>query len=336
MTPGLDPTAHPWMRAPHVRAAMNALEAARPGASRFVGGCVRNALLGAPVEDVDIATQLKPDDVIAALGQSGVKAVPTGVEHGTVTAVKDGQAVEITTLRRDVSTDGRRAVVAFTQDWAEDSARRDFRINALYADITGAVHDPQGGLADIAERRFIFIGDADQRIQEDYLRILRFFRFFAWYGAGRPDREGMLACVRNKDGLSRLSAERIWKELKKLLAAPDPGAALRWMTTTNMLETVSGMSHGVDTAARLPALERDQGWAIDPMLRFLAIAPPNEDRARAIAARLKLSKAERRRLIDWARLAQGKARGEGLIEPDSMDARLYRDGVQPHADRLRR
>ena len=336
MTVRLDPSDHPWMTADSLRPVLEALEAARPGGSRFVGGCVRNAILGDPVDDVDIATQLEPDAVTKALESAGLKAVPTGLEHGTITAVSGGAAFEITTLRKDVSTDGRRAVVAFTEDWDEDSRRRDFRINAIYADFDGQVYDPQNGLKDAENREIVFIGDADDRIREDYLRILRFFRFFAWYGSGRPDRDGLLACSRHKAQMETLSAERVWAELKKLLTAPDPGFALRWMWTVSILETLTGSKFGVDTASRLPALEQAQGWDIDPLLRFMALLPPRVERAETIAAKLKLSNAEKGRIMDWARLSHGLQRGEGLgdeISEADLSAALYRDGAQPFLDR---
>lgn len=336
MTVRLDPSDHPWMTADSLRPVLQALEAARPGGSRFVGGCVRNAILGDPVDDVDIATQLEPDAVTKALESAGLKAVPTGLEHGTITAVSGGAAFEITTLRKDVSTDGRRAVVAFTEDWDEDSRRRDFRINAIYADFDGQVYDPQNGLKDAENREIVFIGDADDRIREDYLRILRFFRFFAWYGSGRPDRDGLLACSRHKAQMETLSAERVWAELKKLLTAPDPGFALRWMWTVSILETLTGSKFGVDTASRLPALEQAQGWDIDPLLRFMALLPPRVERAETIAAKLKLSNAEKGRIMDWARLSHGLQRGEGLgdeISEADLYAALYRDGAQPFLDR---
>lgn len=336
MTVRLDPADHPWMTADSLRPVLQALEAARPGGSRFVGGCVRNAILGDRVDDVDIATQLEPDAVTKALESAGLKAVPTGLEHGTITAVSGGAAFEITTLRKDVSTDGRRAVVAFTEDWDEDSRRRDFRINAIYADFDGQVYDPQNGLKDAENREIVFIGDADDRIREDYLRILRFFRFFAWYGSGRPDRDGLLACSRHKAQMETLSAERVWAELKKLLTAPDPGFALRWMWTVSILETLTGSKFGVDTASRLPALEQAQGWDIDPLLRFMALLPPRVERAETIAAKLKLSNAEKGRIMDWARLSHGLQRGEGLgdeISEADLNAALYRDGAQPFLDR---
>jgi len=330
----LDPACHAWMTSPHARAVADALEAARPGGSRFVGGCVRNAIRGEPVADIDIATQLVPDAVTDALEAAGVKAVPTAIEHGTVTAVADGQPVEITTLRRDVSTDGRRAVVAFTEDWDEDSARRDFRLNAIYAAFDGTLHDPQDGIEDAVAGRIAFIGDPDDRIREDYLRILRFFRFFAWYGHGAPDREGMLACARNKDGLQTLSAERVWAELKRLLGAPDPSFALRWMWTASILETVTGSKYGVDAIAGLVSLERAHGWEPDPLLRFMALLPPRAARARDLAQGLRLSKNETARLMAWAALEEAGAPIDALQGP-ALDAALYRDGAEPHLDRAR-
>src|SRR5438270_4782423 len=179
----------PWMTAPETAAVMDALEAAGgPSCARFVGGCVRNALMGRDVSDIDIATRLTPDQTTAALQAAGLKAVPTGVEHGTVTAVSGGKPFEITTLRRDVATDGRHALVAFTDDWGEDAARRDFTLNALYAQRDGTLFDPTGhGAADARAGRIVFVGEAEERVREDYLRILRFFRFFAWYGTAPAD-----------------------------------------------------------------------------------------------------------------------------------------------------
>ena len=188
----------PWMKAAETRAVMAALEVAGGAdCARFVGGCVRNAVIGRPVADIDIATTLTPDRVTAALKAAGLKAVPTGVEFGTVTAVSGGKPFEITTLRRDVETDGRHAVVAYTDDWAQDAARRDFRLNALYADAEGRLFDPTGeGEADARAGRIVFVGDPETRIREDGLRILRFFRFLAWYGQGEPDADALAACER--------------------------------------------------------------------------------------------------------------------------------------------
>src|SRR5690606_24771193 len=204
-------TDQPWLDAAATRRVMAALEAAGgPGCARFVGGCVRNALIGQPVDDVDIATTLRPEQTEQAIRAAGLKAVPTGVAHGTVTAIAERRPFEITTLRRDVSTDGRNATVAFTDDWAEDAARRDFRLNALYADADGRVFDPTGhGVEDARAGRIVFVGEPETRIREDFLRVLRFFRFHAWYGKGEPDAAGLAACRALASGMSRLSAERV-------------------------------------------------------------------------------------------------------------------------------
>lgn len=200
------------------------------GETRFVGGCVRDALLGLPVSDIDLATRLRPEAAMERLKAAGIRAVPTGLAHGTVTAIVAGAPIEVTTLRRDVSTDGRRATVAFTDDWREDAARRDFTINALSADpASGEVFDYFGGEADLAARRVRFIGDPLTRIAEDHLRILRFFRFHARFGAGEPDADSLAACVARANDLMALSRERIADELSKLLALPDPAATAALM-----------------------------------------------------------------------------------------------------------
>ncbi|RVC41275.1 CCA tRNA nucleotidyltransferase, partial [Mesorhizobium sp. M4B.F.Ca.ET.088.02.2.1] len=220
---------------------------------------------------------------------AGFKTVPTGIEHGTVTAIAGGKTYEVTTLRADIETDGRRAKVSFGRDWKLDAERRDFTINALYAEADGNVVDLVGGIADIAARRLRFIGDAEARIREDYLRILRFFRFFAWYGDGRPDAEGLKACARLKDGLGQLSAERIWSELKKLLSAPDPSRALLWMRQAGVLTSVLPESEkwGIDAIHGLIRTEKDLGWAADPLLRLEAMVPPDAARMKTLAERLK-------------------------------------------------
>src|SRR5690554_5760848 len=189
-----------WLNEPGTKAVMEALQAGG-GVSRFVGGCVRNALMGIPVTDIDIATTETPEKAQALLEAKGIKVVPTGLKHGTITAVTATRHFEITTLRVDVATDGRRADVAFTQDWAADAGRRDFTMNALYCDADGTVHDPLGARADVEARLVRFIGDAHQRIEEDYLRILRFFRFHAYYGKGEPDSAGLRACAEKREGL---------------------------------------------------------------------------------------------------------------------------------------
>ncbi len=300
--------------------------------ARIAGGAVRNALIGAPVADVDIAATTLPAETIRRAEAAGLKAVPTGVEHGTVTVVAGGRPFEVTTLRADIETDGRHAKVSSGRDWKADAERRDFTINALYADADGRVVDLVGGLADIEARRLRFIGDAEQRIREDYLRILRFFRFFAWYGAGRPDAEGLKACARLKDGLDRLSAERVWAELKKLLAAPDPARALLWMRQSGALTRVLPESEkwGIDAIHALVRSEQDLGWQPDPLLRLEAIVPPDAVRMEALAVRLRLSTREATRLKQWS-LADPVA---SRTTEAQLARKLYRGDVRAITDRL--
>lgn len=284
-----------WREASSTRAVMFALEMARTGASRFVGGCVRNTIMGRPVDDIDIATQLEPEAVIAALEAAGIRALPTGIEHGTITAISEHRPYEITTLRRDVETDGRRAVVAFSQDWAEDAARRDFRLNALYAKADGTLHDPTGGgVADALAGRVIFIGDADQRLREDYLRILRFFRFNAWYGAG-IDADGLAACARQKAGLKQIAAERIWKELEKLLRAPAPGPS-RVVSAMHEAGILAEILPIAFVPQRLAMVERRTGEALP---RLMALLPRQTGMDLEVSEALRLSNAEKARLGDW-------------------------------------
>lgn len=221
----------------------------------LVGGAVRNALLDEPVGDLDLATDAPPDAVTRLAEQAGLKPVPTGIDHGTVTVVADGRGFEVTTLRHDIETDGRRAVVAFSDDLAQDAHRRDFTMNALYADRHGTVIDPVGGLDDLRARRLRFVGDPAQRIAEDYLRILRFFRFFAWYGRD-ADPAAVAACREGRDGLDRISRERIGQELRKLLTAPDPVPAVRLMQDTGVLDKVLPDA----TPGRLYALQSPAPW----------------------------------------------------------------------------
>ncbi len=273
--------------------------------ARIAGGAVRNALLGLAVSDIDIATTTLPDETERRAQAAGFRTVPTGKEHGTITVIAGGAAYEVTTLRADVETDGRRARVAFGRDWEADASRRDFTINALYATAAGEVIDLVGGLADLKTSTLRFIGDPEARIREDYLRILRFFRFFAWYGRGRPDADGLRACARLKEGLARLSAERVWTELKKLLGAPDPSRALLWMRQTGVLTAVLPESEkwGIDAVHALVAAGDDLGWTPDPLLRLEAIVPPDAARMAAMARRLKMSRAEGARLSAWAMTA---------------------------------
>lgn len=261
----------------------------------FVGGCVRNALIGMPVSDIDIATNALPEQTLECARAAGLRAIPTGADHGTITLVCDGVGHEVTTYRADVETDGRRAVVAFSEDMSEDAARRDFTMNALYARPDGTVVDPLGGLPDLEARHVRFIGDAHARIKEDHLRSLRFFRFTAWYGdpAKGIDAEGLAAVAAHLDGLSILSRERVGAELRKLLTAPDPAPAVAAMRQSGVLPA---LMHDADDRglAILVHVEQQIGLAPDAMRRFAVLSKPNDT--------LRLSKAEMRR---WDILRRG-------------------------------
>lgn len=287
-----------WRHRPGLDRLLAALEA-DAGETRFVGGAVRDTLLGLPVADLDLATRLKPELVRDRIREAGLKAVPTGLAHGTITAVLADGPVEVTTLRRDVSTDGRRATVAFSDDWREDAARRDFTINALYADpANGAVIDYFGGLDDLAAGRVRFIGDPLTRIAEDHLRILRFFRFHARFGKGAPDSQGYDACAARAKDLMALSRERIADELFKILAGDDPAAVIRLMIDREILASVLP-EIGPDNARRLDALvaaEAAAAVAPDRIRRFIALVPADPAAADDIAARLRLSNAIRKRV----------------------------------------
>jgi len=321
-----------WFKDPALQRILTLLNA-DGGEARVAGGAVRNALMGLPVADIDVATTLRPEKVVERAVTSGIRAVPTGIEHGTVTLVIDGHGFEVTTLRRDVETDGRRAKVAFGTDWQADAERRDLTINALYADAQGEVIDLVNGLPDIETRTVRFIGEAAERIAEDYLRILRFFRFFAHYGSGRPDADGLRACARAKDKLSTLSAERVWAETRKLLSAADPSRALLWMRQAGVLSEILPETEkwGIDGIHGLVATEKSLGWAPDPLLRLAAIVPPDAERLDALAKRLKMSNAEAARLATWA---------NAPVPPDEVtdvgfDRLLYRHGAEGLVLRLR-
>jgi tRNA nucleotidyltransferase/poly(A) polymerase len=321
-----------WLGEKHLQRLLAALADGGEEA-RVAGGAVRNALIGQPVADVDIATTTVPDETIRRAEAAGFKAVPTGIEHGTITIVAGGKPFEVTTLRADIETDGRRAKVSFGRDWKADAERRDFTINALYAEADGTIVDLVGGVADIEARRLRFIGDPEARIREDYLRILRFFRFFAWYGDGRPDAEGLKACARLKEGLGQLSVERVWSELKKLLSAPDPSRALLWMRQASVLTSVLPETEkwGIDAIHALTRAEKDLGWTPDPLLRLEAIVPPDAARLKTLAERLRFSVSDAGRLRQWALTAP--------VEPKTTEAelakRLYRGDHQGLVDRLR-
>lgn len=291
--------------------------------TRLIGGVVRDTLIGEPVSDIDMATRLTPDEVISRLKSAQIKAVPTGIAHGTVTAVTKHGPVEITTLRRDVSTDGRRATVAFTDDWREDAARRDFTINALSANPdTGEIFDYFGGRDDLDAGRVRFIGEPLQRIAEDHLRILRFFRFFARFGRGEPDAVAYDACAARANDLMSLSRERIASELLKLLDYANPVAAVRLMLARDILRSVLPEIVAADV---LHGLVVREAKAAEPIRRFAALIGPNPAVAKDIAARLKLSKAQTKRLIVAC----------GWTEPfATVSALAYRLGIDSARDRL--
>jgi poly(A) polymerase len=301
--------------------------------ARIAGGAVRNALMQESISDVDIATTCLPDEVTRRAHSAGMAVIPTGILHGTVTVISDGEPYEVTTLRADIRGDGRHAEVEFGRDWQADAERRDFTMNALYAKADGTIVDLVGGMADIKSRTIRFIGDAETRIREDHLRILRFFRFFAWYGSGRPDADGLRACARLKEMTLDLSAERVWAEIKKLLKAPDPSRALLWMRQASVLTAVLPESEkwGIDAVHGLISAGRDFGWKPDPLLRLTAMIPPRAERVSELSLRLKLSNSEGERLENWAKAA---------LPPHDQDSHAFarelywakREGV---ADRLR-
>ncbi|HET6972304.1 MAG TPA: CCA tRNA nucleotidyltransferase [Phenylobacterium sp.] len=323
-----------WMTRPETAAVLDALEAAGgPDCARFVGGCVRNALLGRPIDDLDIATTLTPDQVTQALEAARLRAVPTGVDHGTVTAISRHIPHEITTLRRDVTTDGRRATVAFTQDWDEDAQRRDFTLNALYARRDGTIYDPTGhGGADARAGRIVFVGEAEQRLREDYLRILRFFRFHAWFGRGTPDAAAVAACAALRAGVQGLAAERINKELLKLLAADDPRDAVRLMAETLVLAEILPSAADLARFDALVEIEADQLFENEPVLRLAALLPNDQIAATALAERLRLSNADRDRIV--AALSPTPEL-KSWMSPREIRREIYREGQAAFRDRAK-
>ena len=286
-----------WREAEGLKRVVAAL-ADQHGGPRIVGGAVRDTLLGLPVTDVDLATMLLPDVVIDRLEAAGIKAIPTGLDHGTVTAVADGKNYEITTLRRDVATDGRRATVAFATDWKEDASRRDFTINALYADAaTGEVFDYFGGLADLDDGNVRFIGNASERIAEDHLRILRYFRFLARFGEGAVDRDAIAACAAAANSLLALSRERIASELLKLLALPDPRQSVSLMIRHKIFACF--LPELADNAEAIleRLLTRERGFKTSLPARILALLPRDAEVAQNVAMRLKLSNSMRADMV---------------------------------------
>ena len=314
-----------WTQRADLAALIAALDPDGLGLCRYVGGAVRDTLAGLAVADIDLATSLLPGEVMARLKGAGIKVVPTGIAHGTVTAVIAGGPAEITTLRRDVSTDGRHATVAFSSEWRDDAARRDFTINALYADPRDlAVSDYFGGLQDLAARRLRFIGDAEQRIREDYLRILRYFRFQARFGSVPADAEAEDACARLAPGMKGLSRERIGWELLNLLGLPDPAPTIQRMAELGVLAQI--LPEANPTA--LPPLiagEQRANAAPDALRRLAALLPPDPELAQLIGSRLRLSIAQRKRL--------SVAAARAAPQPDARTL-AYQLGQEAATDRL--
>lgn len=312
MSGGADSTEQTWRIAPdwlHDDAAQALCRAlgAQGAQVFFVGGCVRNALLGAGASDLDISTDARPEQVMELAGAAGFRAIPTGIDHGTVTVVVEGTGFEVTTFRRDVETDGRRAVVTFSDRIEDDAQRRDFTMNALYADAEGRVHDPLGGMADLSARRVRFIGDAVQRIREDYLRILRYFRFNAWYGdpAQGFDAEALAAIAETQEGIAHLSRERVGAEMMKLLGAPDPAPAVAVMRQTGVLQRVLP---GADDRALALLIDLEADRPIDATSRLAAILGADSD-MRTLQQQLRLSSAMATRATDLRLFAQDFALG---------------------------
>jgi poly(A) polymerase len=319
----------PWLTAGGTARVLQLLNANGEEA-RVVGGAVRNALLKLPPGDIDIATTALPEEVIRRARSAGIKSVPTGIDHGTVTLVIDGHPYEVTTLREDTETFGRKARVVFGRDWERDAERRDFTMNGLSADAEGVVHDYVGGLADVAVRRVRFIGDADRRIAEDYLRILRFFRIHAAFGAGMPDRDGYLACIRGRAGLATLSAERVRMEMLKLLVAGGASTAALAMADGGLLQSLIGGVAYTGPLSAMIAIERELGLPADAPRRLAALTVAVTEDARRVALRLRLSNAEAKALDSmghrWWRFAA----------KDGANARrlLYRLGAERYHDRV--
>ncbi len=318
----------PWLSDPATVAVFQALSIDGHEV-RVVGGAVRNSLLGEAVMDIDMATDAHPDTVMALARRAGLKAVPTGLQHGTVTVVSSYVPYEVTTLRRDVETFGRHARVDFTSDWAEDAKRRDFTINALFCEADGTVIDHVGGLEDLSARHVRFIGSATERIREDYLRILRFFRFTATYGNGEIDAEGLRACVAERAGLARLSGERIHAELMRLLVARKALPVLKVMLGNGLLADLTGVPR-LTRFARVAEQEQALGAAPDPVLRLGALAIGVAEDAQRLLDRLKLPGHERDRLLALA---------DTLHKPFPVDVAageqlLYRIGAVAFRDRL--
>jgi len=328
MTDGVQLDDAAWLEAGEVARLLALLD--RDGEeARVVGGAVRNSLLHLPVAEIDVATTALPEEVVRRVAASGWKAVPTGIEHGTITVVIEGKPFEVTTLRRDIETYGRKAKVAFGRDWATDAQRRDFTINALSATAEGKVHDYVGGIADIAARHVRFIGDPRQRIAEDYLRILRFFRFHAWYGRGALDAAGLHACIIARAGLEALSRERVRMELLKLLLAPHATATLTVMAETGILGAVLGGVPLLASFENMVKVEAAVGIEADAVRRLGALGVYLKEDAERLGQRLRLTNAEAERLAaldSWWRVSPQRSE-------QAAHALLYQLGPQSFIDR---
>ncbi len=326
MLPSL--TDAPWLRSNEARAVFCALAAAGHNA-RAVGGSVRNTLLGLPVKDIDIATPARPEQVISAAQSAGLKTIATGLKHGTVTIIAGHTPFEVTTLRRDVETDGRRATVAFTSDWAEDAQRRDFTINALYCDADGRVHDPLGGYPDLAARRVRFIGRAEDRIREDYLRILRFFRFTSEYASGAPDAVGLSACAELKAGIGQLSSERLRAEMLRILITPRAVESVEWMQAAGVLPVVLGLYANPENFGAIVKAEAAAAVEPDAILRLGSMTLQKPGDAKALRNKLRLPNDEYERL---SRMAMADPAFDPQSPERDAKAFLYRHGPQAFRD----
>lgn len=317
-----------WMRAADTGALFDALEG-DGAAVRFVGGCVRDAVLGVDVTDLDVATDAIPGRVLDVLRAHDIRVAPTGIDHGTVTAIPHGRPFQVTTLRRDVETDGRRAVVTYTTDWAEDAERRDFTINALSATRDGTVHDYVGGLPDLAAGRVRFIGSAADRIAEDYLRILRFFRFHAGYARTPPDHEALAACAAAAARVESLSGERIWLELSRILVVADPEPVFTLMHETGVLEKLLPVRVSIPRLQALASLEGMTGTPPSAVRRLAALVEPARRDAARLATRLRLSRADTAMLDE---LTGERGQSGPAMEPRLLRRALYRVGADHFRD----
>ena len=319
-----------WLRQPAVASLFGLLN--RDGEeARVAGGAVRDALMGLPVAEIDFATTATPDVVEARAAAAGTKTVPTGREHGTITVICHGHPFEVTTLREDVETDGRRAVVRFGRSWEHDARRRDFTINALFLGADGVVYDPVGGYPDILARRVRFIGEADQRIAEDRLRILRFFRFHAQLGSGAPDTVGLGASIRARNGIRELSAERIGQEMRKLVVAPGAPATVEVMQDSGVLGVVLSGVGDVVRFRRLAEIEAEWGLAPSPALRLAALGCMIDEDVARLVAHLRLTNQERARMLDAVEAAKTVS---PRLDEKAARAALYRLGAEAFRDGL--